>query len=328
MIKEQLTLNANIKSVKQIIHATQGENGARVLDITVIGADGEILSLAGCIVSFYVAKNDGQIAMLPATISENTASVVLTEQACSTAGDNSCWLQIVKAGEKAELRVDNFVLRVQACDFDGAVESSSEFGALGQLIADASEAISNTNDAISNTNAAAEEARTTAATTAANTVNGLKGKPGGIASLNASGELEQMPSVSKLFLAAYPVGALFFTTTPTNPGALFGGTWVAYAPGRVLVGVDPSDDDFNIAEKTGGAKTHILTVAETPPHEHERPIYWSRAAGNTYAVPQGLETNDPRQYQGVSNPTSSVGGGQPHNNLQPYITCYMWKRIA
>lgn len=26
--------------------------------------------------------------------------------------------------------------------------------------------------------------------------------------------------------------------------------------------------------------------------------------------------------------TTNTGGDKPHNNLQPYITCYMWKRTA
>lgn len=189
MINEELILNANVRSVKQIIHATQGENGSRTLEITMIGTDGEILNLDGCTVSFYVSKNDGKIAMLPAVVSGSTANVTLTKQACTVAGDNDCWIQIVKASETSELRVDNLVLRVQSCNFDGAVESSSEFSALGKLISDASEAIENANTA-------AEEARTTAATTATNTVNAMKGQPNGIASISASGKLQQMPTAA------------------------------------------------------------------------------------------------------------------------------------
>ena len=137
--------------------------------------------------------------------------------------------------------------------------------------------------------------------------------------------LENM--IKEVALVMYPVGSIYMSAASTNPQTLFGGTWVAWGAGRVPVGVSAADTAFNTVEKTGGAKTHTLTTNEIPAHTHNIPIYWSTSAGNNYAVPQGLESNDPRQYQGVSNPTSSVGGGQPHNNLQPYITCYMWKRI-
>lgn len=60
------------------------------------------------------------------------------------------------------------------------------------------------NAAIENANAAAEEARTTAAATATNTVNAMKGQPNGIASISVSGELEQAPPQSVMFLAAPP----------------------------------------------------------------------------------------------------------------------------
>ena len=111
------------------------------------------------------------------------------------------------------------------------------------------------NAAIENANSAAEEARTTAAATATNTVNAMKGQPNGIASISASGELEQAPPQSVMFLASHPVGSLFETTVSTNPGTLYGGTWAAWGGGRVPVGVNTADSDFNTVEKTGGKKT-------------------------------------------------------------------------
>ena len=111
------------------------------------------------------------------------------------------------------------------------------------------------NAAIENANAAAEEARTTAAATATNTVNAMKGQPNGIASISVSGELEQAPPQSVMFLASHPIGSLFETTVSTNPGTLYGGTWAAWGGGRVPVGVNTADSDFNTVEKTGGKKT-------------------------------------------------------------------------
>lgn len=117
----------------------------------------------------------------------------------------------------------------------------------------------------------------------------------------------------------YPVGAIYISTSSSNPGVLFGGTWVAWGSGRVPVGVNTNDSDFNTVEKTGGEKKHILTVSEIPSHSHNIKIGNNVVPGNNLF--------------GVSNETGQAateyaGGGQSHNNLQPYITCYMFKRTA
>ena len=133
---------------------------------------------------------------------------------------------------------------------------------------------------------------------------------------------------SAIFLASHPIGSLFETTVSTNPGTLYGGTWAAWGGGRTPVGVNAADTDFRTAEKTGGEKTHTLTANEMPSHTHRQINYWSGNAGTNTVVTQGLETSDPRQYGGYDVFTENAGGGQAHNNLQPYITCYIWKRTT
>ena len=79
-----------------------------------------------------------------------------------------------------------------------------------------------------------------------------------------------MPTVddigtSAIFLASHRIGDLYFTTTPTNPSTVVGGTWAAWGGGRTPVGVNTADTDFKTVEKTGGEKTHVLTEAEIAP---------------------------------------------------------------
>ena len=128
------------------------------------------------------------------------------------------------------------------------------------------------------------------------------------------------------FLSAYPVGALFFTTVATNPGTLYGGTWAAWGGGRTPVGVNAADTDFNAVEKTGGEKTHTLTVDEMPSHTHELFMRNGSVVNDYYGDPQGGTGADATYRQSAY--IDYTGGGQAHNNLQPYITCYIWKRTA
>lgn len=151
--------------------------------------------------------------------------------------------------------------------------------------------------------------------------------------------------VKAALLASYPVGSIFFHTVNTNPSTFLGGTWVAWGSGRVPVGVDAAQTEFDTVEETGGAKTHTLTVGEMPSHNHggatggqsaththtlENHVGgpagggWNWAGdGSTLTGPQsGAASND------HTHAISAQGGGGAHNNLQPYITCYMFKRTA
>ena len=184
-----------------------------------------------------------------------------------------------------------------------------------------------------------------------------KNAANGIAGLNSSGKLVQMPTASDigavptgrtvngkalsgnitltpadigvgaLFLAMHPVGSLYFSAVSTSPQTLFGGTWVQWGSGRVPVGVNTADSDFNSVEKTGGAKTHTLTVNEMPGHTHTAYTQGGWGAGLLGSGMFRVDANSPANTWADS-ATSATGGGRAHNNMPPYITCYMWKRTA
>ena len=124
----------------------------------------------------------------------------------------------------------------------------------------------------------------------------------------------------------YPVGSVFIGVVSTNPDTLlFGGTglttWAAFGAGKVLVGIDSSDTDFDTVEDTGGSKTHTLTISEMPAHTHTTTL---RGNGENEQVdfPAAGDSLDPSRTM----TSGSTGGGGPHDNVQPYIVVYMWKR--
>ena len=115
-------------------------------------------------------------------------------------------------------------------------------------------------------------------------------------------------------------------------GNIYGGTWEEYGKGRTLVGVDSSDSDFSTVEKLGGEKTHTLTIDEMPSHSHRFKngeydaisILYDDGSNKWYGIP----INNGFTFSSKEFQINDTGGSQAHNNLQPYITTYMWKRTA
>lgn len=130
--------------------------------------------------------------------------------------------------------------------------------------------------------------------------------------------------VTALLGTIYPIGSVYISVVSTSPATLFGfGTWSAFAAGRTLVGIDAGQTEFDTVEETGGAKTHTLITAEMPAHTH--PVY----AGATGAASENNITWQANNAgSGRADQAQTTGGGGAHNNLQPYIVTYMWKRTA
>lgn len=152
---------------------------------------------------------------------------------------------------------------------------------------------------------------------------------------------------SEFLNKVYPVGSIYFSVTNTNPDTLFGGTWVAWGSGKVPVGIDTKDNNFNAVEKTGGASsqdikhTHGLSngyaaigyndsntnflnmIRKSASIVPNNSMYAAGASGLTWNVAQVATTN--ATQLGGSTDNSSISSV---TTLPPYITCYMWKRTA
>lgn len=127
----------------------------------------------------------------------------------------------------------------------------------------------------------------------------------------------------------FPVGSVYITVVNTNPSTWFGGTWSLLCPGRTLVCVDTSDSDFNTVKKTGGEKTHKLTIEEMPTHRHSLEYNEVSSIGATsYCHATGGYGKQYSDYNLGFYNIGQTGGSQAHNNLQPYMTVYIWQRTA
>lgn len=124
----------------------------------------------------------------------------------------------------------------------------------------------------------------------------------------------------------YPIGSLYFNINNIDPSTYFGGTWERYGKGRVLVGVNPSDSNFSTVNKTGGSATHTLTSAQMPQHSHQISAGVDSVASTTSGV--GFPRSNSDSITDHAFASNSIGSGGAHNNLMPFATCYIWKRIA
>ena len=124
----------------------------------------------------------------------------------------------------------------------------------------------------------------------------------------------------------YPIGSIYLSVNDINPSTIFGGTWEQIKD-RFLLGAG----DTYTNGSTGGEATHKLTVNEMPLHTHDLPS--SDQYGKNY-TPSSQYVIDTRSMYRIQTTTAmgkalveNTGGDQPHNNMPPYLTVYMWKRI-
>jgi len=170
-------------------------------------------------------------------------------------------------------------------------------------------------------------------------------------------------------LNGHPVGSIYESVLDTSPAELFGGTWSVLGAGRVLVGFDETDPDFDTVENTGGEKEHELEQKEMPRHRHTQASHthtthtgqigngykgiftstssygvftvsgtklkdWggTGTAADTYADAKFSATHNSQtpviNFTGGSGSTEAASKGDAHNNLQPYVVVYRWKKTA
>lgn len=133
-------------------------------------------------------------------------------------------------------------------------------------------------------------------------------------------------------LAAHPVGSIYESTDSTSPEVLFGGTWETMEAGRVLVSAGTANTGtvYTIGA-TGGEENHKLSIDEIPKIELNLNV--KDASVTNPPAKNFLEWGwgeDYRVYASSDTPDliSPFGGGQPHNNMQPYEVIHRWKRTA
>ena len=141
--------------------------------------------------------------------------------------------------------------------------------------------------------------------------------------------------ISALFLLMHPVGTPYASENPTSPAELYGGTWEQIKDSFILAA-----GDTYAAGSKGGEANHTLANNEMPSHTHIVTAYYNYGwnikvgleLGEMLTSPnhinitgsQSIGTDIGRGYLG----TNDSGGGQPHNNMPPYYSMYIWRRVA
>lgn len=173
-------------------------------------------------------------------------------------------------------------------------------------------------------------------------------------------------NIQQIFNLIYPIGSYYMSSSATNSGTLFGGTWEQITDKMIMA----AGSTYTV-NTTGGTTTHThttgshaLTIAETPAHTHTRGTMeiigafkvdpaaawcrvqgtgafvngystgaWATGNGNGDSINSGVNFVASNTWTGA---TSSVGGNAAHShgntgsasNLPPYIVAYIWRRTA
>ena len=146
-------------------------------------------------------------------------------------------------------------------------------------------------------------------------------------SANSANIISIQQAINVMWSTIYPVGSIYISAASTSPATLFGGTWEQIKDTFLLAA-----GDTYTAGATGGEATHTLTVSEMPKHTikpNSGTLIANTEKGNS-ALTSGsaMASAGYLWSKGIETPSIEVGGGQPHNNMPPYLAVYVWKRTA
>lgn len=116
----------------------------------------------------------------------------------------------------------------------------------------------------------------------------------------------------------YPVGSIYLSVSSVDPATIFGGTWTRFGKGKTLVGVDEADTDFASAEKTGGVKEREI---KHQLNDNTLGIFNSGEEAAGFGLEQHTSFTDRVMLLDTKNKKYL-------STVQPYITVFMWQRVA
>ena len=189
----------------------------------------------------------------------------------------------------------------------------------------------------------------------------LKGDPG-VTPVKGVDYNDGAPGAAGDVSLCWPIGSVFTSVVATNPNTLLGfGTWSNIGAGRVLIGLDSGDPDFDAAEETGGAKTiqssaqsfagdalathqhnaitagtpagTISAISATETSAGKKGTSTAELATNAHTHPAPTFTGDAlatHQHAAITagTPSGTNTPGAATSVVQPYFVVYFWKRTA
>ena len=189
-------------------------------------------------------------------------------------------------------------------------------------------------------------------------IQGIQGPPGNDGAAGAQGPqgiqgIQGPPGADGAGSWQFPIGYVLISTVNTNPATFLGyGTWSAFGAGRVMVGLDSGQTEFDTAEETGGAKEITLTAAQSglPQHTHTQDAHshvitsQTATTGGATSYEHGTLDTSSAEAEATETTATAVAVNQSatavnqnagpanaaeaHSNLQPYIVVYFWERTA
>lgn len=130
--------------------------------------------------------------------------------------------------------------------------------------------------------------------------------------------------LNKTLERAYPVGSIYMSMNPTDPGKLFGGKWERIA-GRFLLAASDTDGGSTSPNRTVG-NTGGSANAVVPYHRHTAMSYTSGLGQSGTSIPRWYQQSSSSGENKAYTSYAGTSGNATGANMPPYLAVYMWQR--